>query len=118
MTVEQFMQQLVQTPLTGSVELDVQVGELQAVLAVDISYTLDVTTGYPNISIDINDKTTIDIMALLGATGVTLKKITIAYDEETLGMALNLYDDQNQLIILFRFQVLRIHHLTIHQIHH
>lgn len=103
MTVEQFMQQLVQTPLTGSVELDVQVGELQAVLAADISYTLDVTTGYPNISIDINDKTTIDIMALLGATGVTLKKITIAYDEETLGMALNLYDDQNQLIMSVPF---------------
>lgn len=44
MTVEQFMQQLVQTPLTGFIELDVQVGELQAVLAADISYTLDVTT--------------------------------------------------------------------------
>lgn len=99
MALEQFMQQIVQTPLTGSVELDVQVGELQAVLAVDISYTLDMTTGYPNIAIDINEKTTIDIMALLGATGVTLKKITIAYDEETLGMALNLYNDQDQLIM-------------------
>lgn len=103
MTVEQFMQQIVQTPLTGSVKLDVQVGELQAVLAVDISYTLDMTTGYPNISIDINEDTTIDIMALLGAVGVTLKKITIAYDEETLGMALNLYNDQDQLIMSIPF---------------
>lgn len=102
-TAEVLMQQLLQNPLTGSLELNAKLGDLEVTIAVDVSFVYDMQTGYPTITIDINEKTTIDIMELLGVPDVTLKKMVIAYDEESLGLALSLYDAEDNLIVKLPF---------------
>ena len=99
LSVEQIIGQLFQEPITGSVELAIALGELNEILALDISFAVDMEIGYPSITIDVNEKTTINILELAGIPDVVLKKITIAYDEEVSGLAITLYDDKNNVIV-------------------